>query len=143
MPLLNYTTSVPVSRTISEMTKLVARLGARQVMTSFDDAGDPSGLSLSLSTDYGMRTFTLPIDVDVVHNRLVADPKVTAAKSSREQAARVAWRIGKDWLEVQVAIVEAEMVKFDQVMLPYMHDDRGQTMWQLYRAQQLALGSGS
>ena len=35
------------------------------------------------------------------------------------------------------------MVTLDQVMLPYMQGDNGQTVYELYRDQQLALGTGS
>lgn len=42
------------------------------------------------------------------------------------QAARVAWRIVRDWIEAQLALVEVNMVTVPQVFLPYvvMKDDR-------------------
>ena len=69
--------------------------------------------------------------------------KIEAKLKTLEQAQRVAWRIVKDWLEAQLAIIETEMVTLDQVMLPYMQGDNGQTVYELYRDQQLALGTGS
>lgn len=41
MPLLNYTTKVPVDRTISEITKLLTKQGATKVMSDFE-AGESS-----------------------------------------------------------------------------------------------------
>ncbi len=32
----------------------------------------------------------------------------------------VAWRIVKDWLEAQLALLQSRQVKLEQVMLPYM-----------------------
>ena len=62
--------------------------------------------------------------------------------STPEHAERVAWRIVKDWLEAQLAIIRTEMVTLDQVMLPYMVGDEGHTVYELYRDRQLALGTG-
>lgn len=46
--------------------------------------------------------------------------KVPLRFATKQQADRVAWRIIKDWIEAQMAIVEAGIVSLDQVMLPYM-----------------------
>lgn len=37
-----------------------------------------------------------------------------------EQAVRVGWRIIRDWVRAQCAIIESEMVTLEQVFLPYM-----------------------
>lgn len=64
-------------------------------------------------------------------------------KCDREQAERVAWRIVKDWVEAQMAILESEMVQMDEIFLPYMLSSSGQTVFEAYRKNQLALeGSG-
>lgn len=65
----------------------------------------------------------------------VGDP--TARK-----AERVAWRILRDWVMAQMAILETEMVAIDQIMLPYMVDDQGHTVYELYQSRQLMLGDG-
>ena len=63
-------------------------------------------------------------------------------KCDREQAERVAWRIVKDWVEAQMAILESEMVQMDEIFLPYMLSNSGQTVFEAYRNNQLALGGG-
>jgi hypothetical protein len=52
---------------------------------------------------------------------------------------RVAWRIAKDWLEAQLAILQSEMVSIDQVMLPYLHVDGDKTLYQAYAERENAL----
>jgi hypothetical protein len=42
-----------------------------------------------------------------------------AKTSARDQARRVAWRIIKDWIDSQMAIVESEQAAMAQVFLPY------------------------
>jgi hypothetical protein len=55
------------------------------------------------------------------------------------QARRVAWRITKDWLDAQLALIETEMVPLEQVMLPYMTTDSGQTVFEVLKDTQLKL----
>jgi hypothetical protein len=66
--------------------------------------------------------------------------KVPTKFQTPEHAERVTWRIIKDWVEAQMALIRTEMVTLDQVMLPYMVDiTSGRTIFELYRDQQLAL----
>ena len=43
---------------------------------------------------------------------------------------RTAWRITKDWVEAQMAIVETKMVTLPQVFLPYAVTQNGQTVYE-------------
>jgi len=145
MALLNYTTKVPTSTTIGVVTRLLVNAGARQVMTEYDEAGEPSGLTFSIVTSFGVRGFTLPVRAEAIEQILERD--VTDRRyRGVEQSHRVAWRIIKDWLEAQLALIETEMVTFDQVMLPYMRTLDGGTMYDAYReglGTQPALGTGA
>jgi hypothetical protein len=58
-----------------------------------------------------------------------------------EQAERVAWRIIKDWVEAQMAILDTQMVKMEEVFFPYMLNGQGQTLFQAYELKQLGSGS--
>jgi hypothetical protein len=142
MPLLNYTTSVPVGRTIGQIQGLLVEAGARQVMTEYDPVGRATGIAFAVETAHGARTFVLPVNSVRVEAVLKRD-KVPNRFATPEHAERVAWRIVKDWVEAQLAIIRTEMVTLDQVMLPYMRSGSGQTMYELYLNQQLALPAGS
>jgi hypothetical protein len=139
MPILNYTTTVPASRTVSQMQEVLAKAGAATIAARYDE-GKAIGLSFTLMTVYGWRDFTLPVDTDAVYRVMARDRSgVPPRLKTREQAERVAWRIAKDWLEAQLAIVESQMVSFDQVMLPYMHVDGTKTLYQAYEERESAL----
>lgn len=142
MPLLNYTTKVPVKRTIDEIHALLVKAGARSFMTDYDDDGKPSGIAFQVGTPLGRRAYTLPVHPKRVYDVLLRDA-TPRYLSSPDQAERVAWRILKDWVEAQMAIIETEMVTLDQVMLPYMQDDDGRTMYELYVNRQLSLTTGA
>jgi hypothetical protein len=141
-PLLNYTTTVAVGRTIGQIQGLLVEAGARQVMTEYDDVGRAMGIAFAVQTAHGPRTFVLPVNSGRVEAVLKRD-KVPARYATPEHAERVAWRIVKDWVEAQLAIIRTEMVTLDQVMLPYMRGDNGRTIYELYVDRQLALPAGS
>ena len=143
MPLLNYTTTVPASRTIGQVQGLLVEAGARQIMAEYDDVGRATGIAFVVQTGYGPRSFALPVNASRVQAVLGRDKKVPVRYQTPEHAERVAWRILKDWLEAQLAIIATEMVTLDQVMLPYMQDGgSGRTVYELYVDRQLALPAG-
>ena len=144
MPLLNYTTSVAVDRTLAQVQSLLVKAGARQMMTEFAENGTPAGLMFSIQTPQGLRAFTLPVEADRVQAVLRKDRAIQPRFKTPEHAERVAWRILKDWLEAQLAIVATEMVTIDQVMLPYMRTIDGSTVYEAYLsgAVQPALPAG-
>lgn len=139
MPLLNYTTSVNVFKTLGEIQMQLVKHGAKKIMQDYDDDGRISALSFLVDTPTGPRGIRLPANVDAVHAVLTRQ----RVKCDREQAERVAWRIVKDWVEAQMAILESEMVQMDEIFLPYMVNNSGQTLFQAYRNNQLMLEGGS
>jgi hypothetical protein len=150
MPLLFYTTKVPVTRTMTEVAKLLAKAGARAVTTAYDE-GEPTGLSFYVGGVHGTRGYTMPVNTAGVLQVLTKQRKageVGRPLATREHAARVAWRIAKEWLQVQLALVEAGMATVDQIMLPYLHvdqdgDGRPLTLYDRYRDhEQRALAAG-
>ena len=46
-----------------------------------------------------------------------------------QQANRTAWRIIKEWILAQMALIDTEMVAVEEVFLPYMLTDK-QTLYQ-------------
>ena len=153
MPTLNYTTAVPVARTVSEIQELLVRHSASHVAIGYRDRL-PVSVSFTLVSPHGKRIYSLPVDIDAVHHLLLAQVEAGELRSSPpkggwatpQHAARVAWRVIKDWLEAQLAIIDAQMTTLDCVMLPYLHtgstDQR--TLYEVYRArEQEALEVGS
>jgi hypothetical protein len=142
MPLLNYTTTVPAARTASQIIDILAKHGAQQVLVDYAAGNRIVGLAFAIKTEIGTMRYKLPVDTAAVEKVLRADRGVQPRLRSAEQAERVAWRILKDWVEAQLALIATHMVTLDQVMLPYMLMGEG-TVYDLYRTQQLAIGSGT
>ena len=134
MSLLNYTTTIKAEKTANEITTILVKGGARQIMSEFNEKGEVSGVSFSVMTTLGMAGFTLPVKEGPVEAVMRKDRKMPQRFKTREQARNVAWRITKDWLEAQMALIETEMVTLDQVMLPYMRSVDGGTLYESYVA---------
>ena len=142
---LNYTTTIPVTKTCGECQAILAAAGAASVAVHYED-GQPTGLSFSLRTPHGPRDFTLPVDVAAMQAVLVkadrdgdfASLKKGGKFTTREHAANVAWRVVKDWLEANLALIAAQMATLDEVMLPYLHVAPDRTLWQAYRERESA-----
>lgn len=144
MSLLNYTTTIKAARTAHEVTQILVKGGARQIMSEYDEEGAVSGLTFSVVTAQGVRGFTLPVNWLPVLTILNKDPRVPNTKKTNDHARNVAWRIIKDWVEAQMALVETGMVTMEQVMLPYMRSIDGGTFYDEYVAgigTQPALGT--
>lgn len=138
MPILNYTTKVDVYTTLGAIQGNLVKHGAKKIMQDYDDHGRISALSFQIVTPSGVRGIRLPANVGAVQAVLTRQK----VKCDREQAERVAWRIIKDWVEAQMAILESEMVQMDEIFLPYMVNNSGQTLFQEYRNNQRMLEGG-
>ena len=136
MPIMNYTTKVDVFATLGEIQGQLVKHGAKKIMQDYDNDGHITALSFLIDTPNGPRGIRLPANVDAVLAVLVKQK----VKCGRDQAERVAWRIVKDWVAAQMAILESEMVQMDEIFLPYMLNDKGQTLFQRYRQNQLSIG---
>jgi hypothetical protein len=136
--ILNYTTEVPASRTVGQLQEILAKAGARAILAEYDGAGRVVGLSFTIATVTGPQAFTLPVRPSRVHEVLQRQ-RVPPRYRTPEQAERVAWRIVKDWVEAQLAIIHTGMVGLDQVMLPYLRTADGTTLYERYQAHGVAL----
>jgi hypothetical protein len=139
MPIMNYTTEIKVETSMGEVIGALTRRGVTRISTMFDEEGIPSGIAFTMKTDYGFREFELPVKTEGVLKVLARErTSSNKIKATPEQAARVAWRIAKDWLLAQSALIDAELATLDEVMLPYMVGKGGKTVYSVIRAQGLA-----
>lgn len=133
MPILNYTTEIAPEKTAGEITKVLVKFGAENIGMSYSD-GRLTGMAFAIRRGPDVYAFQLPVRAHAVLDVLKRQ-KVPKSKCTMAQAERVAWRITKSWIEAQAAILETEMVKLEQIMLPYMVTDDGGTVfdrWEIH-----------
>jgi hypothetical protein len=128
MALLHDTTQVSTAKTVGEIIDILTAHGARAILQEYDDHGALTGLS-----------FRLPADWRAVLRVRERDRRVPRRFKQAEQARRVAWRILKDWIEAQIALIAVNLATMEQVFLPYAILADGRTVDERLRAQHFAL----
>lgn len=148
MPLKNYSTRVPAEKTTQEIMAILAIKGAREILAEYDDTGAVEGLSFRIDTPSGRLPFRLPVNLHGVRQRLAQEweaGSVRLGRTTEDHVRRVDWRIMKDWLEAQMALLDTEMVELEQIFLPYMIVGGERNLYEYMLAggfQQIALNSG-
>jgi hypothetical protein len=141
MPALNYSTTIAVDKTLGEIQKMLGKAGAKAVAVMYQD-GRSIGMTFTLDTPAGLRAFQVPVDVPAMQRLLTKQRRTNKRVSDKqEQAERVAWRVIKDWLAAQLALIEAQMATLDEVMLPYLVTGQDRTLRDDWR-DRAALPSG-
>lgn len=139
--ILNYTTSVDSFKTVSEIEYILVKHGAKSIMKNYDGES-VSGLSFLIDTGIRQVPIRLPAKTEeclkVLKKQKKENPK-KQIKDTKEQAERVAWRILKDWIEAQMALLDIEMVSFEEIFLPYIETKNGKTVYEQLAEKQFML----
>lgn len=148
--ILNYTTTVNPHRSVAEIQGILGARGCRSVSIEYDERGEPSAVCFGLVVGDFVIPFRLPRNSDGVFAALKkAKNTGSAGKLSwkditKERAEWISWRILKDWVEAQIALVEAGQAQVAEVFLPYAVNDSGETVFQRFLAsntKQLTAGA--
>lgn len=127
-------TKIDASKTIGEIMGLLAKSGARQIVTEYDRDGEPCGLTFAVPIAEKSFFYKIPIRIDTIFNYL-QDKRVNCVEESREkdlvQAKKIGWRQILRWLQAQFALMELGMVNITEVFLPYCWDGK-QTLYELF-----------
>lgn len=140
MAILNYTTTIDAFKTVSEIEYILMKHKAKSIMKNYDGESI-TGLSFLIDTGVQQIPVRLPVKVDECLKVLQKEKSAGAKsiKATREQAERVAWRILKDWVEAQMALLDIEMVRFEEIFLPYIETNTGQTIYERLEKEQFLL----
>lgn len=145
--MLNAYSKVPAHQSISEISRMLAKGGAKAVMHEYDDAGNITALNFSMEFNGRPIGFRLPANRKGIHDILIEmrrkDTKMRRELASEAHALDVTWRVIKDWVEAQLAMIEANQAKIHQVFLPYAVTKDGKTLAeQIESDPSLLLGPG-
>jgi hypothetical protein len=132
-----YTTTISARSTIAEITEMLAEAKATAILTDLEN-GHPIAISFRVQTSFGLMTFRLPGQIKEVHQILARSRGIPPRLRTPEQAERVAWRIIRDWLEAQLAMIQAGLVVIEQVFLPYAQWHDGTTLYEKLKEQRFA-----
>jgi hypothetical protein len=139
MTLFMETTEISPEVTVQQIQKVLAKYGARQVLTEYErnmDTGEMAVAAVSFQVEIEagrMMPFRLPCrwraiaQIFFERRSYNTDAGVRAVN---QKARRVAWRQILRWVEAQFALVETSMVKVHEVFLPYLQGQSGETVFE-------------
>ena len=122
----------------SEIEKCLTTHGAKQIVRDFDGQGKVTAIAFVIETSRGSMTVKLPARFD----RVEAIFKEQGFHYKPEQPYRTAWATIRDWVTAQMAILDWEMVKIEEIFLPYMVTKTGQTFFEMAENNGFLLGAG-
>jgi len=129
----NYSTTISSHKSVAEIQQMLAQHGARRIMFENDATGDPISIAFAVPGPTGNDVaFRLPADWKRVQ-AVLKRQRVPSSFSTDIHARRVAWRIVRDWLRAQMAMIEADAVDLAEVFMPYMLTRNGDTAYQLWQ----------
>lgn len=124
MRIKNYTCGVPVARTVSRIEELLAEAGATAIGKNYANARLES-ITFQIAMNGKEHLVRLPARPEAVFDALwaeVARPKKGTREKLREQAARTAWKIQQEWLEIELTNLHLGQKETMEVFLPYIWD---------------------
>lgn len=141
MFLKNYTSNVPVSTTIFRIEQVLIRCGVSGIMKDYGINQKVIAITFRVYLSEGKpQMIRLPADEEKALDALWKDylgddlnsdgeakwgsRKRRDKNSFKDQAARTAWKIIQDWVEVQMSMIQMQQADLAEVFLPYFYDGR-------------------
>jgi hypothetical protein len=121
----NYTSEVPISRSILHIEDRLVEFGARGIVKEYGGNGEIDALMFTIEDPYHPgknMIFRVPVDVKAVEEVFIKKFPKKKLRTIKEQAPRTAWKLASDWIDIQMSFVEMKQVEFVQVFLSYMYD---------------------
>jgi hypothetical protein len=125
-------TNIAAAQTVGQIQSLLGAKGASSILMDYED-GEVSALSFKYNVNGVDLPFRLPSRWRELHKTMLAQmahPRESRMSEYESQAKRVAWRQILRWIEAQLALVETNMVKVEEVFFPYIQDKSGKTIFE-------------
>lgn len=124
-------TRVGYEQTVQEIQKHLIRAGAKKIIFDYDEASIPCNITFSYPIEKSNLLFSLPIRFNGINK--ILDNQKTPRHTGDMQAINTGWRIMKEWIISQLALVESEMAELPEVFLPYSITKSGETLYEVFK----------
>jgi hypothetical protein len=127
----NYTSTIPASTSMARIEDMLVEAGARDIHKSYDQNMQCTAIIFVMVVPNVAQPmhFKLPARIDAcfeamwkLYEKGVKRPQDATRKTLREQAARTAWKIIHDWVEMQLTLIQLDQAEPMQVFLPYVYN---------------------
>jgi len=138
----NYTSQVPVSRSVQRIEDCLIKFGAKNILKIIDN-GKITGLAFVVSINGKDFPFKLPARIDKIVKHFQEKSKsMTASAATRafEQAERTAWRLLHELIEIQMSLIHLEQTEIMEIFMPYIFDStKNETLFEKMKKEDFNL----
>ena len=142
VPIKNAQSVMSIPKIFTTIEKTLVSHKARHITHSYDNERI-AAIEFVLEINGREYPFRLPARVKAVEKILYGTDARFLSKTQKEQAYRVAWANIRDWIAAQCALIDTQMVKAEEIFLPYMVDNQGRTFYEVMQEHQFLLSTGS
>jgi hypothetical protein len=132
-----YTTS-PLENIVRDIQKVLVTHNAQKIMYDYEN-GVIVGLSFGIKIGEKIAGVKLPARIAECERILRQEGLYNPTK--KDHALRVAWANIRDWVDAQMAMIDLDMVKMEEVFLPYVMDGN-RTVYEIYQEKFISLPEG-
>jgi hypothetical protein len=126
MIIKNYTSGVPVDRTVARIETLLAEFGAKAIGKNYDQ-GRLTSLTFQLEINQHDVLIRLPANPQAVYDAMLKEckrPRRGTLEKLKDQSDRTAWRIQQEWLEIELTKIGLNQTEPLQAFLSYIWDGK-------------------
>jgi hypothetical protein len=126
MNIRNYTSGVPVNRSVSLMHDLLVDIGASDILNTYSSDGKIKALTFKISMDDGRPVMYRiePVVDGYVAQLMPRKPQKGTMAKLLPQAERTAWKIEYEWVAITCAKIKVGKVTPMQAFLAYIWDGK-------------------
>ena len=125
----NYTSTVPIERSINHIEYQLVAHGAKDIMKRYDSVGRLESICFIIFVSGNNISFKLPAKIDACYEILKAEikkPRDDTYQKVEKQAERTAWKLVSDWVDIQISMIELQQAEFLEIFLPYAYNPQKQ-----------------
>lgn len=125
----NYTSTVPIERSINHIESKLVTHGAKDIMKRYDSIGRLESICFIIFVSGNNVSFKLPAKIDACCEILKSEikrPRDGTYEKVEKQAERTAWKLVSDWVDIQISMIELQQAEFMEVFLPYAYNAQNQ-----------------
>ena len=116
MALKNAYSKMPINRVFDAITKILVAHKAKKIMMDYDNGRI---CAVFFIIDVNGKDLPIKLPARTSNVKRVLDEQ--GFRYDDEQIYRVAWRNILSWIDAQMAMVDTEMAKMEEVFLPYIN----------------------
>jgi uncharacterized protein YceK len=150
MALNNAYSEISIDKIFTDLQRTLVQHGAKQISFDYGDDGQIHSVQFVIKGAGRFIPVRLPARVEKAQAVLkrqweagIISHKTGKEKAyGNEQAYRVAWKNILEWTQAQMALLEIEMVKLEEIFLPYMVTKSGETYFETLERKNFRLDTG-